>query len=470
MGANNILVVDDSDKFRTSVRNTLGHMYALTEAASEAEFRNLYRPYTFDLVILDMRLETEREGLRLLREILSLDELQPVIMVSAYGDTDAVIDSAEAGALMFLHKQEFSPELLARMVEAVLQQAHTRRQLAALQARIPVEHGAILGGANSMVRRARDQVRRASDAPDAVILVAGEPGAGHYQVALSIHEQSLRRASGPFVVTSGASLAEGNAAEALYGTPATPGEPHHKGLLEQAMGGVLLLENAPVLSASVSHQLWGSLRSRTFQLGELQIPLDVQLVAGASPDAAGRLADELAHADLETIRIDLPALRERREDIALLANVHLQTLRQQGRTPARTFSQDAIHWLEERDWPGNIEELNNTVEYAAIQSLLEGAECISTRHFPVSTRSGPHANILKGEHYQLTIARAEIALVEHALESHGNINNSRLAEMLGYSDRFAIARRLRKAFSASRDLAEEFPRAAHRFLSRSRAA
>lgn len=470
MSARHILIVDDSEKFRTSVRNTLGRLYALSEAASEQAFRELYRPYTYDLVILDMRLEAEREGLGLLREILALDELQPVIMVSAYGDTDAVIDAAEAGALMFLHKQEFSPELLARMVEAVLQQARTRRHLAALQSRIPVQHGAILGGANRMIRRVRDQVRRAADAIDAVVLVSGEPGAGHYQVALSIHEQSPRRASGPFVSASGASLAEGSAAVALYGVPGAPGEHHNKGLLEQAMGGILLIEEAPALPAPVARQLWKTLQTRRFLIGDIEIPLDVQLVAGARPDEAGRLADALAQAGLESIRVDLPALRERREDIALLASVHLQVLRQQGRTPARTFSQDAIHWLEKKDWPGNVAELHNTIEFAAIQALLEGAECVDVRHFPISTADASPVSGADGMQYQLAIARAEIALVEHVLERHRAHNNATLAEMLGYTDRFAIARRLRKAFSVSSDLAKEFPLAAQRFLSRSRAA
>src|SRR5450830_1532525 len=113
MRATKILLVDDSDIFRSNVRNSLGRAFLLTEAASEVEFQREFRPYTYDLVILDMRMKSGREGLQLLREILAYDELQPVIMVSAYGDTDAVLDSAEAGALMFLHKKEFTPELLS---------------------------------------------------------------------------------------------------------------------------------------------------------------------------------------------------------------------------------------------------------------------------------------------------------------------------------------------------------------------
>ena len=468
MSASNILIVDDSEEFRTKVRKSLGQIYPITEAASESEFHALYRPYTYDLVILDMRLKSGREGLRLLREILARDELQPVIMVSAYGDTDAVIDSTEAGALMFLHKQEFSPELLARMVEAILEQARTRRHLAALQARAPAEPAAFLAGSNPAVRRMREQLARAAESSDCVVLLAGKPGAGQYPAAQSLHSRSRRRSVGPLLTASGRLLAEGDAEVALFGAPSRL-HIQRKGLLEQALGGVLLLDQAEMLPASCQTRLWEALVSREYTGGQGTVPVDVQLLLGVATANVERMEDHLRRGGIhDLVIIELPALRERREDIALLASARLQTLRQQGRTSAHTFSHAAIQALERHAWPGNLAELDNAVEYAAIQANLASSNEIDEHHLPSGIREGDGA--AQNENYQIVVARAEIDLVEQILHSGERLTNSELAARLGYSDRFAIARRLRNAFAVAESLAGEYPLTAQRFLSRTRAA
>lgn len=471
MRARNILLVDDSEDFRSSVHKMLGRAFFITDAASEAEFRGLFRPYTFDLIILDMRLETGREGLRLLREILAYDELQPVIMVSAYGDTDAVLDSAEAGALMFLHKQEFTPELLARMVEAVLQQARVRRHLAALQGRIPDGDPLALFGQNPAVKRVAEQVRRATDDPESLVLAIGERGTGPALVAQAIHDQSRMRATAPLIVAAGVSRTDEDLENTLFGVVVNKGMPRRKGLFEQANGGVLFLDGMADLAPELRARIGDALSKRRLDACNPPIPLDLQFVAGALPEAAVEVADSLRRKGVaeRLIEIYLPLLRDRREDIPLLATSYLQTTRRNGETPARTISRDALGLLETYSWPGNLVELRSVVEYAAIQATIGGSEELAAEHLPANLRHhGDNEPGADNWDYRYHVARAEVALVERALKDRSPLNNTQLAELLGYKDRFAIGRRMRKALTGLEGLVSEFPETTRRFTQKTK--
>nr|VFJ50489.1 MAG: two-component system, NtrC family, response regulator PilR [Candidatus Kentron sp. FM]VFJ51193.1 MAG: two-component system, NtrC family, response regulator PilR [Candidatus Kentron sp. FM]VFK08856.1 MAG: two-component system, NtrC family, response regulator PilR [Candidatus Kentron sp. FM] len=462
MRARKILIVDNSADFRSSVINTIGRAFFITEAGSEAEFRNVFRPYSFELVILDMRLETGREGLRLLREILTYDELQPVIMVSAYGDTDAVLDATESGALMFLHKQEFTPELLARMVEAVLQQARVRRHLAALESRLPANDHLALSGPNPMVRRALEQVRKAADRPEGVVLVSGERGAGQALVAQSVHEQSRTRSTAPLVMAAGFSRSGEDMEKRFFGAPSANGTPRQKGFLEQANGGVLFLDGMADLKPRLQERIVTALSRCQLDTCTPPVPLDVQLVIGVLPDAAAEITDLLQRTgfDDRLIEIYLPPLRDRRGDIPLLAASYLNGFRQVGLTFARTIDRDALARLEGHAWPGNLFELRNIVEYAAIQAMITGNEALLAGHLPENLRRGGNEARAGGWDYRYHAARAEVALVERAIKEDRAENKTQLAELLGYTDRFAIGRRMRKTLGEHASFAAEFPRVA----------
>nr|VFJ45713.1 MAG: two-component system, NtrC family, response regulator PilR/two-component system, NtrC family, C4-dicarboxylate transport response regulator DctD [Candidatus Kentron sp. DK] len=473
MRAKRILLVDDSAEFRLSVIKTLGRSFSITEAASEAEFRNIFRPYTFELIILDMRLETEREGLRLLREILAFDELQPVIMVSAYGDTDAVLDSAEAGALMFLHKQEFTPELLARMVEAVLQQAGVRRHLVALQGRLPGNDYPEFSGSNPIVRRAAEQVRRAADTPNSVVLVSGERGAGHGLVAQAIHHGSRTRGTAPLITATGFSRSD-DAEDMFFGAPPVNGTPRQKGFLERANGGVLFLDGMAGLPLDLYAKVTEALSKRLFDTCHPPIPLELQLIIGVLPDAAAEVSNSLQQAGVadRLIEIYLPPLRDRRGDIPLLANSYLHALRQTGKTSVRTIDHEALVFLEAYSWPGNLMELRSTVEYAAIQAMLTGGEELMVEHLPLNMRQGNGGakDGVDSWDYRYQVARAELALAERAIKERGAQNKTQLAELLGYTDRFAFGRRMKKALGEHAALSAEFPLVAGWFVIKAKAA
>jgi DNA-binding NtrC family response regulator len=455
--------VDDDAEFRLKVHDTLGRAYSVTSVASEAEFHREFRPYTFDLILLDMRLNSGREGLQLLRKILSYDELQPVIMVSAYGDTDAMLDSAELGALMFLHKQEFTAELLARMAEAVLQQARIRRHLVAVQDRMPSKDSLALTGKNPAVRRAADLVERAADDAESTVLVVGESGTGHEFAAQVIHDRSRTRSDAPFVMATGMATWSKDSRAALFGSPSCGDTPRRKGLLEQANRGLLFLDSLEALDPGVRSSLDDVLRRQFLSLdpSEPTIPLDLQLVAGTGVRGSKIVAAELQRAKSggRLVEVYLPPLRERREDIPLLATYLLQELRQAGRTSARTLSREALSMLEVHTWPGNLAEFRNAVEFGAIKALGDGSEEIAPKHLPSNLLMGSRATHGNSRwDYRYHTARAEVALTERAIEERGALSKTQLAALLGYTDRFAFSRRIRTALAEYPDIAREFPK------------
>lgn len=458
MSAINILLVDDSADFRTFVTNTLGSGYTITEAKSEARYRELYRPYTYDLVILDMRLETEREGLQILREIHAYDELQPVIMVSNYGDTDAVHDSTVDGnALLFLHKRDLTTDLLARMVETALQQTPNRRHLAALQMRMATRNPFTLPSSDQFVRRVEAKIRKAANEPESIVLICGENGSGHLQVAQEIHRQSQSRATEPFVTGTSYTATSEDIDKTLYGAPTIDNRsPRRKGLFEQANGGVFFLNGMEAIAPGLRDKIGQTLR--TFMINDCTppIPLNFQFVAGTLPKAATELSDALQKngASERLIEIHLPPLRDRREDIPMLAEFYLRAFYQDGRTSVRTIARDALDVLESNSWPCNLTELQNAVEYAAIQAMAAGTDELTSEHLSTNLTDAH----LDNRNYRYHAARAEVLLVDNALKNKLIDNNTQLAKLLGYTDRFTVGRRIRKALTDHKELATEFPR------------
>lgn len=459
MRARKILLVDDGCEFRKSVRKVLAPLFEVVEAESAAAFRQVFRPFVFDLVILDMRLEAGREGLGLLREILAQDELQAVIMVSAYGDTDAVIEATEGGALMFLHKKEFTPELLARLVEAVLQQARVRRHLASLQRRVRVDDPLSLTSGNAAVRKATQQVERAADFPESVVIISGEPGAGHDLAAAGIHDRSAKRRTAPCV----AAPADGAGAGAVLGNLSrTESSSQPRGLFLEAHGGVLFVGGFDRLPQADRRAILTAAAQRRVE-SVPEVRFDVQLALGVSEGGAGptaALAKELIP-DAMLVEVALPPLRDRREDIPLLAAYFLQGLRRTGQTTARSFTRPALDAIEAWSWPGNLVEMRAAVSFAGVQAMVAGSDEIERRHLPMTfdeAGSSPGNADIKQR-----LARFEAGVVAEAIEKNASANKTQLAEILGYTDRFTLTRRMKNLLGKSPEIGKEFPKIVGKF-------
>ena len=464
MRARKILLADDSSDFCSLVTETLSGRFELRQVDSVETFRETFRPYAFDLILLDMRLDTEREGLELLRKVMGQDALQPVIMVSAYGDSEAILDATEAGALMFLHKKEFTPELLGRMVDAVLEQARMRRQVSALESRVQVEDPLSLSAGNPLVKQAQRAIERATIDSAPVVLLMGATGAGLDLAAQGIHARSSRRSPAPLVIYNAAALSVREQRTRFFGLEGSTDMSRRKGLLEEAQWGVLFIDHFAVLDAGVQTSILDSVEVQ--RLGSNRnSPLDLQLILGGTPADLPALRESLTQVKIpasRVVEIHLPSLRQRSEDLPLLAAYFLQQLRGRGRTSAQSIVPTALHALCEHDWPGNLHELSACIEIAAVRAALDGSETLELPHLPVSLRSSavPNVNIVDGFSIHRHLAQVEAQAVETAIRQHPDLNKTELAALLGYNDRYALSRRMRRILAEYPDTGKETPKMA----------
>lgn len=470
MKSRTILLVDDDKLFRTEVRKVLGRAFFVTEAGNENDFRLIFRPYTFDLIILDMRLLKKREGLDLLREIREWDELQPVIMVSAYGDAEAILDAADAGALMFLHKQEFSPDLILRMVETVLQQAKTKRYLSALQQRMETDEPVMLVGMSSATRQVATSIHFAARNPEAAVLITGETGSGHLLASQAIHQLSLKRSTGPFIVVDASLQQRKEAGRILFGSVRRQGVPRFKGLLEQAHSGVLFFPGVGILPEALQKKFAKVLRKRslTLRTDMPSVPLNFQLIIAEDTSSHESGAAWLQAAVSESfIEIYLPPLRDKVEDIPLLTSWFMQDARRLGRGGASVAHRDVILAFEEYAWPGNVLELQQVISYAAMQTLIDGSKEMQLQHLPTNFHNASikiNSEGKKYKDYRFCLASAEVALVEQEIERSGSRAKVELARSLGYNNRYSFSRRINKAFNDFPELALPFPATSKLFV------
>jgi DNA-binding NtrC family response regulator len=457
-----ILIVDDDTAYAAKLAGVIEGVFRVETCHSEADFRARYAPGRYDLLIMDLRLKTDREGLVLLREALAADPLQAAIVMTAYADMETYTDALEAGAMTYLDKAEFSPALIARTVEAIVGQARMRRRVSDLEERIQVAEPLEIIGASPAIRRVREDLRRAAES-DASALLIGGPGSGKELVARNIHRLNRRRSAGPFVRAACNRGFREDPTQCLFGLGqgvANSGAADSKGWIEEARGGVLFLDGIEGLDEAA----WAAVVS-LLDTGRCKHPVnghkldaDVQVVAASAPDCR-RLQKDLATGG-KTVWIVLPPLRDHIEDVALLAQYVLQGLFREGRTRVRALRGAALTVLERLPWPGNVRELQSAIAYAAIRADAAGEREIGPEHLPANAgdMSDGASVSLHGYDYLQHLARAELALIESAIENFGAKTKTDLARRLGYNDRFVFARRVRKCLAAYPGLKAEYPR------------
>jgi len=434
MGQERILVVDDDAAFTALMREVLEPGYEVVAQDSVAGFRKVFPRLRFDLIILDMRLETEREGLGLLREIMRQDPLQAVIVATAYPDTESYLEALEAGALSFLDKHEFSPALVARTVEEILQRNELRKRVDRLERQLSNVDPLEIVGVARETARIRECIREAAERGVSPVLVYGEPGTGRELIARNIHYMNRCRREEPFIeATASKMVKEGDKFTKLV--------------------GVLFIREL----GDLDDDTWMHLER---QFAGNRLP-SFQLIAATRYDirelTERGTIDQAFRAKLEAYEIIVPPLRERQEDIPLLATYFLQNLFRRGRTSARVFDREVLTSFEHHPWPGNVRELQCVVEYAAIAAEVGGDEELNERHLPYGMAASKTPSIADdGLDYQLNLDRAELQLVNWALQHSGRATMKQLAAQLGYNDRYVLARRVKKALGRFPRLEEEF--------------
>lgn len=390
-----ILVVDDDVSNRSTVEKILQKEgYVVHLAADGAEALALIRRESVALVVTDFKMPG-MTGLDLLKAARTLQPDLEVILMTAYGTVEAAVEAMKEGAYDFISKPFKRVELLKAVQKALEKQAlaaENRRLRAQLEQ--PSAHGII--GTSDALRGVLELVQQVAPS-SANVLIEGESGTGKELVAQAIHELSLRRAR-RFVKVNCGALPEALLESELFGYEQgafTDARSKKEGRFEMANGGSLFLDEIGELSPSSQVKLLRVLQEGEFERlgGTKTIRVDVRLVTATNREleqeiTARRFREDLFYR-LNVIRIQLPPLRERTEDIPLLVNHFLRVYARKNERSVKELHPDALELLMGYRWPGNVRELENMMERAVV---LSRGEQIGIADLPPALRKGARAS------------------------------------------------------------------------------
>jgi len=399
------MIVDDEEAARYGMRRALTTFgYDISEAGSAEAARALLKQHEPDLLLLDVNLPG-MSGLDFLRELKASNGNGPlVIIVTAHGSERMAVEAVKAGAYDYLSKP-FELDDLRLVIKNAAETVQLRRENYSLRRRIEVERsqrGALIGNSEAM-QKVRSMIDKVAET-DATVLVRGESGTGKELVARELHERNSVRRSASFVAVNCAALPSELIESELFGHEKgafTGAAARREGKFEQADGGTLFLDEIGDMSSNVQAKLLRALEERRIErLGANEsIPVDVRIVSATHRPLEQEIANGNFRADLfyrlRVVTVDIAPLRERREDIPLLADTFLRMASERYELPQRALSQATLRRLVEYNWPGNVRELKNTIERAVI--MAEGDE-VTTKDLPDEITAGmSKSSIVEGE-------------------------------------------------------------------------
>ncbi len=381
-----ILIIDDETSIRESLETLLemeGFEVASAATAGEGLARLAERPA--DAVLLDFALP-DRNGLEVLREIRDRDPEVPVIMITAYGTVENAVAAMRGGANNFIQKPWDNEKLLADL-RLVISQRRTQEENVqlkrALKQRYNFEN--IVGKSEPMLR-IFDLVAQVAPSRSTVLL-QGESGTGKELIAKAIHANSPRK-DRPFVPVNTGSMPADLLESTLFGHVKgafTSAVASKKGLFEIADRGTIFLDEIGTMSLETQAKILRVLQDRKFMhLGGVQeVQVDVRIIAATNVDLKqlcreGRFREDLFYR-LNVITIDLPPLRQRKEDIPLLVDFFIRKFAAENERPVRQITQETLRVLLDYAWPGNVRELENVIERAVV---LSAGPCITIDLLP----------------------------------------------------------------------------------------
>jgi two-component system response regulator AtoC len=431
-----ILVVDDDAAFRGVLASELERMDCeVREAGSgEAALERLggWEP---DVVLLDLRLPG-MSGLEALKAIRERSPRSEVIMLTGHGTIDTALESVRAGAFDYLAKPCPLDELEVRIRRAVERQALQTRASLLERGLTPPDLGAEFLGRSAEFIALLSLIGRVAPT-SSTALILGETGTGKEMVAKLIHARSARRAR-PFVTVECAALQESLLQSELFGHERgafTGADRMKPGLFEVANGGTLFLDEIGDVSLATQVTLLRVLDRGTFRRvgGTVEIRVDVRVIAATNRDLAGLVRQGLFREDLyyrlSTLTLRVPPLRERGEDIELLAGRFVDVFNARFGV-RRRISRDALNVLQRHSWPGNVRELLHAVEAAMI--VCDGPELLPAHFAHLSSGRRPGAPQAAGT--LCTLREMERQQIARALDAAGG-RRAEAARLLGISER-----------------------------------
>ena len=437
-----ILVVDDDPDIVTVLQDRLeAQGYETVTAEDGARALELIDRDPPRLMLLDLEMP-RLSGLELLKRLAEANRTGPgrdlsIIVMTAHGTVAAAVEAMKYGAYDFVTKP-FDMDHLAIVIGKALERESLKREVAYLRSEVDARYGSIIG-TSATITSVIATARRAADS-DVGILLLGESGTGKELFARSLHQWSRRRAM-PFVVLNCAALSDTLLENELFGHEKgafTGADRMEKGKIEVADGGTLFLDEIGDMPPGLQAKLLRVLQDREFQRvgGTRTIRVNIRVIAATNKDLlqavkVGTFREDLYYR-LNIVTLTLPPLRERSEDIPILAEFFLTRLAREVKRPTMRLSPQACAALATHAWPGNIRELENTIARAVV---LSPQETIAPETLGISPQPPPEARAKVGPDGYLNLPYHESmnqhsrTLILHALRIE-NGNQTKAAERL----------------------------------------
>jgi DNA-binding NtrC family response regulator len=439
MAVRTVLIVDDEDLIRWSLAERLradGH--EIVEAATAADALARAAETRVDLVLLDYKLPDE-DGLAVLRRLREVDPDVLVIMLTAHRDISIVVEAMKGGAFDYATKP-FDVDDVALRVSRALETTRLHRELRQLRDSIarPYTIASIIGESEAM-QAAKALVRKIASSPGSTVLITGESGTGKDLIAKVIHYSSSRAAR-PFLNITCSALPETLLESEMFGHERgafTDARTQKRGLLEQAEDGTVFLDEIGEMAPALQAKLLRFLEEKTFRRvgGTGDIHVDVRVIAATNRELeelvrAGKFRDDLYYR-LNVLRVEVPPLRARRDDIPLLAQYFVEAYAKEFKRPVRGLSHAAEAALRAYAWPGNVRELRNLVERAVLLAAGDRLQASDFESLQATRSVAPVAQ----SRFELppegvNLEEVERRLVVQALDRAGG-NQTRAAALLG---------------------------------------
>lgn len=431
----NVLVIDDEEQMLDSLRLNLQQTgYSVTTAASGAEGIALFDAGAFNLVLCDLQLP-DIPGLEVLRKLKEKDPATEVIIISAYGSIENAVEATKAGAFHFVEKPFEFDELQLLMDRAIERQELIEESEGLRQTlRERTTYSNIIGRSKKM--QTIYEMIEAVAKSDANILIVGESGTGKELIANAVHYNS-HRSKAKFVKVNCSALPKELIESELFGHTkgAFTGAARDKeGLIASANGGSLLLDEIAEMPLELQPKLLRALQERVYyRLGSEQpVEVDFRLICATNQNPldavrGGTLREDLYYR-VSTITIELPPLRERAEDIQLLADHFLQTFSDKYGKQMRAFSQPARAAMYNHQWPGNVRELESAIERAVLLSKSDVVEASDFQFTLIEPQTHSDNGFVAPAN--MTLEEIERAVIEQTLK-RTNGNKQAAAKVLG---------------------------------------
>ncbi len=444
-----ILVVDDDEVMRQTLSDVLKKKgYAISTAETGRQTISFIKEQLFDLILLDIRLP-DMDGLDVLKDIKEIESDLMVIVMTAYSDVQTAVTAMKSGAYDYIDKP-FELEELKILIKKALETQSLRNEIRQLRWQGKEKHkGVEIYGNSPLITNVMELIEMISQTPRTSVLIQGESGTGKELAANAIHYRS-KRANEPLMKINCSAIPENLLETELFGYEKgafTDAKGTKKGVFELANRGTILLDEIAEMKSYLQTKLLRVLESQNFMRvgGEREISVDVRIIAATNKDLSALVNAEQFRKDLyyrlKVMVIEMPPLRERREDILLLAKLFIDENNKELGKNITGIVESASEYLLNYQWPGNVRELKNIIERAMI--LSNGNEILPD-HLPIELRRGQMdgAGDRTSDTEDLALESVEQKHIKNVLMMMDG-NKSKAARMLGIS-RSTLREKLKK--------------------------